>query len=142
MPEYTTVYLSIHLLKDAFQVVLVVKNLPTKPGDMKRHGFDPWVGSIYWRREWQPTPVFLPGESHGQRGMVGYIVHGFTKSQTQLKRLSTEGYFNCFPVWAVMNRAAKSCICRFLWRQKISFPLEKYQGSKLLDYTVRVCLVL
>ena len=31
----------------------------------KRHGFDPWVGKIPWRRAWQPTPVFLPGESHG-----------------------------------------------------------------------------
>ena len=29
--------------------------------------FDPWVGKIPWRRAWQPTPVFLPGESHGQR---------------------------------------------------------------------------
>ena len=30
----------------------------------RRHGFDPWVGKIIWRRKWQPTPVFLPGESH------------------------------------------------------------------------------
>ena len=29
-------------------------------------GFDPWVGKIPWRMAWQPTPVFLPGESHGQ----------------------------------------------------------------------------
>ena len=34
-----------------------------------RHGFDPWVGKIHWRRAWQPTPVFLPGESHGQRSL-------------------------------------------------------------------------
>ena len=40
--------------------------------------FDPW------RREWQPTPVFLPGEFHGQRNPVGYTVHGVPKSQTQL----------------------------------------------------------
>ena len=32
----------------------------------KRHGFDPWVGKIPWKREWQLSPVFLPGESHGQ----------------------------------------------------------------------------
>ena len=32
----------------------------------RRHGFDSWVGKIPWRRKWQPTPVFLPGESHGQ----------------------------------------------------------------------------
>ena len=34
--------------------------------------FDPWVGEIPWRREWQPTPVFLPGEFYGQRSLVGY----------------------------------------------------------------------
>ena len=38
----------------------------------KRHGFDPWVGKIPWRRAWQPTPVFLPGESHGERSLAGY----------------------------------------------------------------------
>ena len=35
-------------------------------------GFDPRVGKIPWRRKWQPSPVFLPGESHGQRSPVGY----------------------------------------------------------------------
>ena len=34
--------------------------------------FDPRVGKIRWSRKWQPTPVFLPGESHGQRGLAGY----------------------------------------------------------------------
>ena len=38
----------------------------------KRHSFHPWVGKIPWRRAWQLTPVFLPGESHGQRNLVGY----------------------------------------------------------------------
>ena len=38
----------------------------------KRCGFDSWVGKIPWRRAWQPTPVFLPGESHEQRGLAGY----------------------------------------------------------------------
>ena len=36
----------------------------------KRHGFDPWVGKIPWRRAWQHTPVFWPGESHRQRSLV------------------------------------------------------------------------
>ena len=44
------------------------------------HRFDPWVGKIPWRREWQPTPVFLPGEFHGQRSLVGY--HPWGHSQT------------------------------------------------------------
>ena len=38
----------------------------------KRHRFDPWVRKVPWRRAWQPTPVFLPGESHGQRSLVSY----------------------------------------------------------------------
>ena len=44
---------------------------------LKRYRFDPLVGKIPWRRAWQPTPVFLPGESHGQRSLVG-TVHGVT----------------------------------------------------------------
>ena len=38
----------------------------------KRCGFDPWFRKIPWRRAWQPTPVFLPGESHGQRSLEGF----------------------------------------------------------------------
>ena len=38
----------------------------------RRPEFDPWVRKIPWRRKWQPTPVLLPGESHGQRGLVDY----------------------------------------------------------------------
>ena len=38
----------------------------------RRHRFDLWVGKIPWRRAWQPTPVFLHGESYGQRSLVGY----------------------------------------------------------------------
>ena len=38
----------------------------------RRLRFNPWVRKIPWRRKWQPTPVFLPGQSHGQRSLVGY----------------------------------------------------------------------
>ena len=38
----------------------------------KRQGFDPWVRKIPRKRAWQPTPVFLPGKSHGQRNLAGY----------------------------------------------------------------------
>ena len=55
----------------ASQVVLIIKKLPANAGDM-RHGFNPWVGKFPWRRAWQPTPVFLPGKSHGQRSLVSY----------------------------------------------------------------------
>ena len=56
----------------ASQVALVVKNPPVNAGGLKRHEFNPWDGKIPWRRAWQPTPVFLPGESHEQRSLVGY----------------------------------------------------------------------
>ena len=56
----------------ASQVALVVKNSPANAGDIKRCRFDPWVGKIPWRRAWLPTPVFLPGASHGQRSLAGY----------------------------------------------------------------------
>ena len=39
---------------------------------VRRHGFDLWVRKITWRRKWQSTPVFLPGESHGQRSLAVY----------------------------------------------------------------------
>jgi len=38
----------------------------------RRRGFDAWVGRIPWRKAWQPTPVFLPGEFHGQESLVDY----------------------------------------------------------------------
>ena len=42
----------------------------------KRHGFNRWVGKISWRRTWQPTPLFLPGKSRGQRSLAGYSLWG------------------------------------------------------------------
>ena len=48
----------------------------------RRPGFGPWVGKIPWRRQWQPTPVFLPGESYGRRSLVGYHPQGCKESDT------------------------------------------------------------
>ena len=48
----------------------------------KRCGFDPWVRKIPWTRKRQPTPVFLPGKSHGQRSLVGYSPWGCKESDT------------------------------------------------------------
>ena len=45
-----------------------------------RPGFNPWVGKTSWRRKWQPTPVFLPGKSHGQSSLVGYSPWGRKQS--------------------------------------------------------------
>ena len=48
----------------------------------KRHGFNPWVGKILWRREWQPTPVFLPKKFQGQRMLASYSPWGHKESDT------------------------------------------------------------
>ena len=65
----------------------VVKNLLA----MQETGFDPWVKKIPWRRKWQPTPVFLPGESHGQKRLVAYHPWGWKESDR------TERLNNSFP---------------------------------------------
>ena len=52
--------------------------------------FDPWVGKTPWRRARQPTPVFLPGGSRGQRSLAGHSPWGCTESDTT-ERLSTQG---------------------------------------------------
>ena len=51
----------------------------------RRCGFDHWIGKIPWRWVWPPTPVFLPGESHGHTGAWQATVHRVTTSWTQLK---------------------------------------------------------
>ena len=61
-------------------VAQLVKNLPA----MQETGFDSWVGKISWRRKSQPTSVFLPRESHGQRSLAGYRPWD-SKSQTRLR---------------------------------------------------------
>ena len=57
-------------------------NLPVTQIYCGRPGFNPWVGKIPWRRKWQPTPVFLPGESHGRRSLVGYSPWGRKEADT------------------------------------------------------------
>ena len=82
-----------------------------------RPGFDPWVGKIPWRRQWQSTPVLWPGKSHGRRSLVGYSPWGHKESDTTewlhfhtftLSRCSLEiwslgtvlsGIWNCLEVY-------------------------------------------
>ena len=45
----------------------------------KRDRFNPWVGKIPWKKTWQPTPVFLSGESHGLRSLAGYSPQGLSR---------------------------------------------------------------
>ena len=70
----------------------MVKNLPAMQ--------ETWVGKIPWRREWLPTPVFLPAEFHGQRSLVGYSPWGHRESDTteQLTLTSLVYYVDLYKV--------------------------------------------
>ena len=52
----------------------------------RRPGFNPWVGKIPWKRKWQPTPVFLPGKSYGQRSLSGHSP-SVAKNQTTTEQV-------------------------------------------------------
>ena len=67
-----------------FPVVQMVKNLP----EIQETWLGPRVGKILWRREWPSTPVFLSGESHGQRSLVGHSPCGYNELD-MTERLTT-----------------------------------------------------
>ena len=60
----------------------MVKNLPANAGDMRDEGSVPGLGRSPGGGAWQPTPVVLPGESHGQRSQAGYSPWGHTELET------------------------------------------------------------
>ena len=69
----------------------MVKKLSANARDIRRHGFDPWVQKIPWRRAWQPTPIFLPQDPL-DRGAWRATVHGVAKSRTGPKLLSMHAH--------------------------------------------------
>ena len=82
---YLSIYLSVYLsmyLSLWFPLWLRGQSVCPQCG---RHGFDPWVRKIPWRRKWQPTPVFLPGEYRGLRSLVGYSPQGRKELDTTVR---------------------------------------------------------
>ena len=75
-----TFYFHIHIY--GFPRWLSGKESACKCKSHRRHRFDPTVWTIFWRRAWQWTPVFLPGKSHGQRSLSGYSPWGRKESDT------------------------------------------------------------
>ena len=69
--------MTLYMMAQGFLGGTVIKNLPANVGDARD-----WVRKILWRRKWQPTSVFLPGKSHGQRSLVGYSPWGRKESDT------------------------------------------------------------
>ena len=82
----------------------MVKNPPQRP----RPGFDPWVGKIPWRRAWQPTPVFWPGESHGQKSLAGYSPNSCKESDT------AEGAVHACTM-PVTEQLLRMCLLLLIW---------------------------
>ena len=76
------------------------KQLTCKCRRCKRWWFDPWIRKIPWRRKWQPTPVFLPGEAHSQRSLEACKV---SKRWTWLKQLSMPAHRGQIP-WRRTHR--------------------------------------
>ena len=74
----------------------------------RRGGFDLWIGKIPWSSKWQPTAVFLPGESHGQRCLGDYSPWEYKESDTT-ERLSVHKAF-----WRPLNPFWKICLWRWL----------------------------
>ena len=66
--------------------------LKSQPASARDGRFHAWVKKIPWRREWQPTPIFLPGKSHGQRSLEGYSPHS-SKESDSTKQLSIQSCF-------------------------------------------------
>ena len=81
-------------------------------------GFNPWFGKISWRRKWQPTPVLLPGESHGRKSLVGYIPWGCKESDTT-ERLHFHFHFH-FPNLEPVCCSMSDSNCCFLTCVQIS----------------------
>ena len=100
-------FTSLHLqeikhVPDPERGIILAQRLKHLPA-IQKPGFDPWVGKIPWRRKWQPTPVFLPGESHGRGSLVGYSPWGCKESDTT-ERLHFHFHFHFqsktrFPRW-------------------------------------------
>ena len=71
--EFDLVHFNIHKVFQGASLVAQWKRICLQ---CRRCGFDPWVGKMPRRRKWQPTPVFLPGKSHGQRSLAEYSLWG------------------------------------------------------------------
>ena len=86
-----------------------IENLPAM--QEIKPGFDAWVGKIPWRREWLPTPVFLPGKFLGQRSLVGYSPWGRKESDT-IEQLTLSQFHitlrNCGKVGEVCGKKSKN----------------------------------
>ena len=86
----------------------------------QRPRFDPWVGKVSWRRKWQPTPLFMPGKSHGLRSLVGYRPWGHKELDvTEWLHFLSLFFWTSKSLWMVdCSHKIKKCL--FLGRKSIT----------------------
>ena len=86
----------LHALFKKMQQASLVAQMVKNPPAMQETWFYPWFKKMPWRRKWQPTPIFLPGEFYGQRSRAGYSPWGCRESDmTGLNNNNTQRK----PVW-------------------------------------------
>ena len=104
-----------------------------------------------WRRKWQPTPVFLPEESHGQRSLAGCSPWGHRESDTTEATghapmdishfiSSVDGHLCCLHLRLLIIFLLWMFMYKYLCRLMFSFLMGKYLGMKLLGHMVCVCV--
>ena len=112
--QYPFITILMKILLNIFvliQVVLSGKEPTCKCRRLKRHRFDPWVGKIHWRKAWQSTPVFLPGESHEQASMAGYKPLGCKESDTSEATQQACSTMYCFKIFTNTYFVLGSKLC-------------------------------
>ena len=103
----------------------------------KRHGFDPWIRKMTWRRKWQPTPVLLPGKSHGQteepRGLQSL------RSQRGRHNLLTKQQLP----WETPLSTTMLCLCsvHFIFNFTVSSHFQSYLGQRLFLLPLQRCFI-
>ena len=83
----------------------------------RRHGFNPWVGKIPWGRKWHPTPVFLPGKSHGQRNLGDYSPWSCEESDT-IEQLNNNKNLTWREFWKMLVKEWRMRWTRDGWRAR------------------------
>ena len=115
----------------------------------RRCRFDPWIGKILCRRKWQPTPVFLPGESHGQRSLVRLQRGGHNWSNLAATMTSdAEHHFiglDALCVSPSVKHLLRSFAHLFNWLVflfsfKYSFRISEYKS--LISYVICICFLI
>ena len=118
----------------SFLVAHTVKNLPT----VQEMQFDPWVRKITWRREWQSTPVILPGEFRGQRSLAGYSPWGHKQSDMTESHTHTHTHTHTHNEMLFSLKEKAVCMndaCMNLEDMNLS-GINQTQGKMLYDLTM------